>query len=724
MLRLTALARCVVFALSGVWYLAAQTVLTVSSSSVTLTNDQAQSITVTAGGSSVAYSATGAPAWLNLYSSNNYTTPDTLAFQLASSLCGSCSATVTLTPTGGGTPVAVTVTYSTNGGGGGGAIIPSQSSLALSAPTGQPTSQMITLSTTATSPIQITSLTTTQPWLTASLSAFVVSVNNPAVLTVTANGAGYSNTVLNGQVLITPSSATQITIAVQFTVSGTSGGNTTIAAPPTLTFAYQVNQAVPPYQLVSVAPSGSFTATATVGTAQQWLNVSPANGTGPGYVLASVSPQGLSPANYPGTITIATPSGSQNITVNLLVSASTVLNANPASVNITTVGGAGPSNYSLQLSASDGSNQPVSLSTPTNWISIVSSPSLITPATVTIQVNPAGLCTGLSSGSLIATAGTANSPLVIPVVVLVTSGASATCGTAPSPQGVNPGAGNGAGQTFFFTFTDTRGFQDLSVVDILINNFLNGQGACYLAYSQTSGVLYLVNDAGTALLPGLVLNGSGSVSNSQCTVNGAGSFASGSGNTLILALNLTFNSNFAGNKVIYMAARDVALDNSGWQPLGTWGVPGGATGVGPAVARIVPASGAGSSVSFTITFTDTNGVQDLGILNVLVNNSLDGRQACYLAYSVPLNVLYLVNDTGTGLLPGIVPGGSGTANNSQCGVNAAASSVSASGNTVVLTLALSFAPGFDGNKVIYLAARSVGDVATSGWQALGSWTVQ
>jgi outer membrane protein TolC len=105
---------------------------------------------------------------------------------------------------------------------------------------------------------------------------------------------------------------------------------------------------------------------------------------------------------------------------------------------------------------------------------------------------------------------------------------------------------------------------------ILINDALNGNNACYLAYSRAYNTLYLVNDAGTALLPGLTLNGSGTLSNSQCTITGAGSSANGGGNTLTLALNMTFPSGFAGNRIIYMAARSNgdAL-NSGWQAAGS-----------------------------------------------------------------------------------------------------------------------------------------------------------
>ena len=111
------------------------------------------------------------------------------------------------------------------------------------------------------------------------------------------------------------------------------------------------------------------------------------------------------------------------------------------------------------------------------------------------------------------------------------------------------------------------------MVNILINSSLDGRQACYLAYSRPAGVLYLVNDSGTGLLPGLALNGSGTVANGQCTVNAAGSSAAGSGDTLTLALNLSFTAVSAGNRVIYLAARDAAeVHNSGWQSMGCWTV--------------------------------------------------------------------------------------------------------------------------------------------------------
>jgi hypothetical protein len=82
---------------------------------------------------------------------------------------------------------------------------------------------------------------------------------------------------------------------------------------------------------------------------------------------------------------------------------------------------------------------------------------------------------------------------------------------------------------------------------------------------------------------------------------------------------------------MYLAARDVAENNSGWQRLGVWKVPGGSQTTTTAVVGMNPARGSGTGGTFTFTFTDTKGANDLGVMNILVNDWLDGRHACYLA---------------------------------------------------------------------------------------------
>jgi hypothetical protein len=291
----------------------------------------------------------------------------------------------------------------------------------------------------------------------------------------------------------------------------------------------------------------------------------------------------------------------------------------------------------------------------------------------------------------------------------------------PAPAAPSPAAGSGSSRTFTFTFSDPNGWQDLNVVNVLINDFLDGRRACYLAYVRPLNVLYLVNDAGDALLPGLVLNGTGSVSNGQCTVYGSGSSATGSGNTLTLTLNITFSGSFAGNRIVWLAARDAGENNSGWVPAGVWNVPG-LPASSPAVGGVVPAAGSGQTQTFVFTFSDASGWQNLGVLNILINDYLDGRHACYLAYSRPLGVLYLVNDPGNALLPELYLGSAGSVSNSQCTVYGTGSSASGSGNTLTLTLNVRFSSSFAGERIIYMAARDVAE-RNSGWQAMGRWTV-
>ncbi len=300
----------------------------------------------------------------------------------------------------------------------------------------------------------------------------------------------------------------------------------------------------------------------------------------------------------------------------------------------------------------------------------------------------------------------------------------------PSPLGVTPGAGTGATQTFTFTFEDPSGSADLSIVNVLINNFLDGIDACYIAFvpsGASSGSVLLVNNAGDVAGPFSVLSlpGNGMAQNSQCTINGTGSSVSASGNTLTLTLAITFASSFGGNKVIYMAAR-TNTQNSGWQALGTWDVPGLVV-AGPAVGGMTPARSDTGGQTYTFTFTDTKGYADLSVLDILINTSLDGIDACYVAFApagASSGYLYLVANAGGGYATGspMALPSSTFLQNSQCTINAPGSSVAASGNTLTLKLAMAFSSSFAGNQVFYAAARNSG-TGNSGWQPVGSVTV-
>jgi hypothetical protein len=301
--------------------------------------------------------------------------------------------------------------------------------------------------------------------------------------------------------------------------------------------------------------------------------------------------------------------------------------------------------------------------------------------------------------------------------------------TTAVPGGTNPPSGTTSTQTFTFTFTDSAGWQNFNIVNILVASALDGRQACYIAFvpnSPTGGSLYLVDDAGDAGGPysGTLLPGTGTVSNSQCSITGATSL--GVADTLTLTLPITSTPSFGGYKVIYTSAGD-SISNSGWQATGSWDVPGAHTS-GPAVMPTTPPRSTGFSNTYQFTLTDPNGWQDIAIANVLIASAIDGRSACYIAFAPGTQgtgSVYLVDDAGDAGGPfagGLLLPSNSSVSNSQCTINGAGSSVSGSGNNLNLNLAITFTPAFGGNRILYLAARN--GTQNSGWQAAGTASVQ
>jgi len=106
----------------------------------------------------------------------------------------------------------------------------------------------------------------------------------------------------------------------------------------------------------------------------------------------------------------------------------------------------------------------------------------------------------------------------------------------------------------------------------MINGSFSYASGCFILYYRPSNTLYLANDGDSAWQGSTTVGSGTAISNSQCTITGAGSSANGSGNELILTLNITFGSpGFAGNRIFYLAVRDVNEgNNTGWQSLGAW----------------------------------------------------------------------------------------------------------------------------------------------------------
>lgn len=141
----------------------------------------------------------------------------------------------------------------------------------------------------------------------------------------------------------------------------------------------------------------------------------------------------------------------------------------------------------------------------------------------------------------------------------------------------------------------------------------------------------------------------------------------------------------------------------------------------PYPVSVSPSSGSGSSQTFRFTYSDADGFGQMGWVFGLFNNQLSQAAACYVQYNQSGNKLWLRNDAGTAWMGPVYPGFSGTLANSQCQVNAAASSASGSGSYLLLDVAVSFEPGFAGTKNVYMYAADTTGL-DSNWHLRGAWT--
>ena len=265
-----------------------------------------------------------------------------------------------------------------------------------------------------------------------------------------------------------------------------------------------------------------------------------------------------------------------------------------------------------------------------------------------------------------------------------------------------PSTGSGASQTFSLQYSDSLGAADLSTVWVWFNASFSSSGvnSCMLYYNRPLNQLYLLNDAGTAWSPATP-GANTRLDNRQCAVDLRGVTITPSGNALTLELPMTFTSAFSGAKNVFLYAGGETL-NSGWQTRGSWTVPAIAAAV--TADSVAPSSGSGGGQSFTLQYSDTLGLADLSTVWVWFSASFSSSAAnsCMLYYSRPLNQLYLINDAGTGWIPG-TPGTAATLSNRECAVDLSGVTITPAGNTLTLQLPMTFTAPFGGSKNVYMS---------------------
>ena len=394
--------------------------------------------------------------------------------------------------------------------------------------------------------------------------------------------------------------------------------------------------------------------------------------------------------------------GAITVTVNVAA------NASSPQVNTATVSGGG----AASATASDS----------TTIIVPVSVPNVVgdTQAVATTAITGASLVVGTVTMAYSATVASGNVISESPVAGTVVSSESAVnlvVSKGPGTAGVvsvTPNPATGVSNTFALKYSDTAGHASLNHVGVIFNPGTLTSNSCYVLYYPAANLLYLYNTAGTATTK--ITPGSGTLSNSQCTISGSGTTVVKSGIYLTLNLAVTASSTYTGKQTIFMYAEDASLSNTGWVDKGTW-TP--AANQPPTVVSVTPTSATGRTNTFALTYSDPNGASDLDVVEVDFGSTVSASSSCFVLYYPATNSIELLTNMG-GASSKIAPG-SGTLSNGQCTVSGSGTTVVWSGDTITLHLKVTASAAYTGVKNIYLFAED-NSAAKTTYVKKGTWT--
>jgi hypothetical protein len=248
-------------------------------------------------------------------------------------------------------------------------------------------------------------------------------------MSITATGAGNTPLIVPVSLSVVTRPRPRVTTRASLAATGASTVPNLVVSPISLSFTYQIGGAIPAAQTVStVASDGSALSYTASASGDSWLTALPVNGTTPGSVSVSISPQGLTAGVYTGHMIVASPGAAnlpQVVTVSLTVvgSPAPTLTATPASLAFSyQAGGPAPPAQALTIGSS-GSVLGYTVSASGGaWLGVTPT-SGNTLGSVGVFVNTSGLAVGTYSGSItIAAAGVGNTPLTVPVTLTVTAG--------------------------------------------------------------------------------------------------------------------------------------------------------------------------------------------------------------------------------------------------------------------------------------------------------------
>ncbi|HET6840955.1 MAG TPA: N,N-dimethylformamidase beta subunit family domain-containing protein [Candidatus Angelobacter sp.] len=206
--------------------------------------------------------------------------------------------------------------------------------------------------------------------------------------------------------------------------AASTGTNSLSVSSSSLLFTGNLQGANPPAQTVQVAATGAGSLAWTAVSTAPWLSVSSAQGITPATLQISTNTSGLASGTYSGSMRLVSLGATNNpvlinVTLNLVVPPPAIV-LSQQQMNFSALAGqANPPSQTLSMT--NGGVGSISWSATANvpWLSL-SSASGSTPASVSVNVNSAGLAPGSYNGAITVTSsGVANSPQTVSVNMTV-----------------------------------------------------------------------------------------------------------------------------------------------------------------------------------------------------------------------------------------------------------------------------------------------------------------
>ena len=145
----------------------------------------------------------------------------------------------------------------------------------------------------------------------------------------------------------------------------------------------------------------------------------------------------------------------------------------------------------------------------------------------------------------------------------------------------------------------------------------------------------------------------------------------------------------------------------------------------PTVGTITPSSGTSNpyqTVTFTSTYSDANGWQDMQDAYFLINSAVNVSNCFYGYYKRSTNQLFLRDSANATWLGGFAPGAANVIQNNQAKLYCAQSAISGSGTTLTIKWSLALKSTFTGAKNTYLYIKDAAGTY-AWWTKKGTWSI-